>query len=187
MSKNFNTKNFGPKMPLLVITLFLTITSLTEFVSAHCPLCTAGAGAAAVGASWLGVSNIIIGLFIGAFAVSMGLWFARIIPKQYFPFQKSLIVLASFIFTIFPILYLISMTYPLQISLFGNYGSLFNRIYMVDLSLIGSIFGGLIVMASPSISKRVSKLSKGRIIPFQGVAITILSLIIAGVLIQILL
>ena len=47
---------------------FLFIFMVDE-VLAHCPLCTAGAAVAVGGAAWLGVSKIIIGLFIGAFAV----------------------------------------------------------------------------------------------------------------------
>lgn len=172
------------KKIFLIPVFALTILTVLDLVSAHCPLCTAGAGAAAAGASWLGVSNIVIGLFIGAFAVSIGMWFGRIIPKQYLPFQKTLIVALSFLLTVLPILYLISMVHPFQVSLFGEYGSLFNRIYMVDLSLMGSILGGALVFISPSISKQISKLNKGKTIPFQGIIITLASLLVAGAIIQ---
>ena len=65
------------------------IILLSKNAMAHCPLCTIGAGALGAGAIWLGVSSVVVALFIGAFAMSMGMWFARIIKKQYVPFQKN--------------------------------------------------------------------------------------------------
>mgnify|MGYP006929334256 CR=1 FL=1 len=61
--------------------LILSIFS-ARIVSAHCPLCTIGAGAAAGAAIWLGISKVVVAMFIGAFAMSMGMWFSRIIKKQ---------------------------------------------------------------------------------------------------------
>ena len=55
-------------LPLLAI-------FLVRFISAHFPLCTIGAGAAAGAAVWLGVSKVVVALFIGGFAMSMGMWF----------------------------------------------------------------------------------------------------------------
>ena len=67
-----------------VLTIFLA-----KLISAHCPLCTIGAGAAAAGAVWLGVSKVVVALFIGAFAMSMGMWFPKIIKKKYVPFYYA--------------------------------------------------------------------------------------------------
>jgi hypothetical protein len=152
-------------------------------VMAHCPLCTAGAAVAAGGAMWMGVSKIVIGMFIGAFAVSMGLWFGRMVKKQYVPFQKTLIVALSFLLTVLPIIPLVTTIYPLQIYLAGGYGSLLNRIYIVDLALIASLFGGAIVTISPGLSKKITKL-RGKTIPYQGVALTMLLLVAFGAAIQ---
>lgn len=165
--------------------LGLTIAPLfLDFVSAHCPLCTAGAAAAAGGAVWLGVSKIVVALFIGAFAMSMGLWFSNIVKKRYIKLQKTLIVLIVFLSTVLPLIPIFSITQPLFISLWGNYGSLFNRTYLINLSLLSNVFGGLIVFASPHISNSITKLRKGKMLPFQGVVITLLILIVIGVVIQ---
>jgi len=53
------------------------IIFLSKSVMAHCPLCVVGAGAAGAAAMWLGVSKVVVALFIGAFAMSMGMWFAK--------------------------------------------------------------------------------------------------------------
>src|SRR3989344_9503518 len=88
---------------IMLPALMLSLMLVTKGVSAHCPLCTLGAGAAAAGAVWLGVSKVVIGLFIGAFAMSMGMWFSKIPKKKYIPFQKTLIILAIFLTTVLPL------------------------------------------------------------------------------------
>ncbi|MBR9704577.1 hypothetical protein GOV12_04140 [Candidatus Pacearchaeota archaeon] len=170
----------------LIFVPFIFLIFLIEGVLAHCPLCTIGAAAVAGGAVWLGVSKVVVSLFIGAFAVSMGLWFGRIIKKTYIPFQKTSIVLLSFILTIIPLLSIMSYPYPLYIALWGGYGTLFNSTYVIDLSIFGSLFGGLIMGISPTINKKITKLRKGKHIPYQGIIISLLSLIIIGGIIQIL-
>ncbi|MEX0933039.1 MAG: hypothetical protein WDZ77_03010 [Candidatus Pacearchaeota archaeon] len=159
--------------------LFLPILSI-DLVSAHCPLCTLGAGAAAAGATWAGISKVVVGLFVGAFAISLGMWFAKAIKKKYIPFQKTFIVLIIFITTVFPLLPIFSAIGPLYISFIGEYG----KTYAIDYSLFSSILGGIITFSSPYISKNISKRRMGKIIPFQGVIITLASLIIIGGAIQ---
>lgn len=152
-------------------------------VSAHCPLCTLGAAAAAGGAAYLGVSSPVIGLFIGAFAVSIGIWIAKLIKKRYIPFQQSILVAISFITTVVPINAILSDTRPLFISWIGKYGTTL----AVDLFLIGSILGGLIVALAPAISSKITKIRNGKMIPYQGIMITFSILILIGIIIQIML
>ncbi len=154
---------------------------LTENVSAHCPLCTVGAGAAAVGAVWLGVSKVVVGLFIGGFSMSMGLWMSRIIKKNYFKFQKSAIVIGVFLLTLLPLLPIFNVIGPLHFSFIGEYG----KTYAINYSLVSGLFGGLIVFLSPSLSRKITEKRKGKRIPFQGTILTIISLIVAGGIIQI--
>ena len=170
---------------LLLIFLMPVITIfLSDTISAHCPLCTAGAAVAAGGAVWLGVHNVVVSLFIGAFAVSMGWWLSKYVKKKYIPYQKTLIIIAVFLLTVLPILPIINFTKPIYLFLTGAYGSILNKTYMLNLSLIGSIFGGLIVSTIPAISKKITHLRKGKIIPFQGVILTLSLLIIIGVVLQ---
>ena len=156
-----------------------------RFAEAHCPLCVVGAATVAGGAVWLGVNEMIIGVFIGAFAVSVGWWISRMIKKKYIPFQKTLIILISFATTIFPILFLFKGFYPLYISIIGEYGSLLNRTYLINLFLIGSVVGGLIVSLTPMISKKISSFREGKIIPYQGTALTLTLLIFMSAIIYI--
>ena len=160
----------------------LFIIFLVPLVKAHCPLCTIGAGAAAAGAVWLGVSKIVVSLFIGAFAMSMGMWFSKIPKKKYFPFQKSAIIVVIFLTTLLPLTPLFSSIGPLYIPFVGEYG----LTYAVNYSLVSGLFGGLIVFSTPPLSKKITKLRKGKMIPFQGISITFALLIIVAGIIQIL-
>jgi len=159
---------------------FLFVLSFSEFVSAHCPLCTIGAGAAAAGAVSLGFSKVVIALLIGGFAMSMGLWFARIIKKKYFKYQDSLVIIGVFLLTFIPLLPIFTAIGPLYLSFIGDYG----RTFAINYSLFSGLFGGLLVFVSPSLSKKITQKRNGKIIPFQGTILTILLLIFAGTLLQ---
>lgn len=152
-----------------------------NFVSAHCPLCTIGAGAVAGGAVWLGVSKVAVALFIGSFAMSIGIWFARLVKKEYIPYQKTAIISIVFLTTLLPLMPFFKAVGPLYLSFVGEYGTT----YAVNYSLATSLLGAFIVLVSPFTSKQISKLRKGKIVPFQGVTITLVSLLIIGGIIQI--
>ena len=156
------------------------LTLTTKAVSAHCPLCTIGAGAAAAGAVWLGVNKVVVALFIGAFAMSMGLWFARLIKKKYLPLQKPLIIIIIFVSTVLPLIPLFKVIGPLYIPI-GEYG----KTFAINYSLISSLIGAALVFIAPSLSKKITTLRHQKIIPFQGILLTFLLLIIIGAIIQV--
>ena len=160
--------------------ILLTPILLAKTVSAHCPLCTIGAGAAAAGAVWLGVSKIVIGLLIGAFAMSMGMWFARIPKKQFIPFQKTLIISILFFTTVLPLLPIFSAVGPLYFSFIGDYG----KTYAVNYSLASSFLGATITFISPSLNQKIKEKRSGKGIMFQGILLTFLLLAIAALIIQ---
>ncbi len=164
--------------------LILFIIGLKE-AYAHCPLCTIGAAAAAGTATLIGVDKIVVGIFIGAFAMSMGMWMARLIKKRYIPFQKIIVVLAIFLSTVLPIMPVIGESmHPVYLHIMGNYGTLLNRTYVLNLFFVGSLIGGLVVALSPKISRKIIILRGGKIIPYQGVIITLSLLTIISIIFQ---
>lgn len=164
-----------------VVILFLIIFS--GLAAAHCPLCTAGAGAAAAGAAYLGVAKPVLGLFIGALGVSMGWWFAKKIPKEYIPRQEEAIIISSFLLTVVPILPIMGKQQAFFIGLQGSYGSLLHNTYMYDASLLTSVIGGAVVTLSPGISRKITEL-RGKHIDYQGILVTFAILLVLGLLIQ---
>ncbi len=166
---------------------FLFLFLLLPTVLAHCPLCTIGAAAAAGGALWLGVSPAVVSLFIGAFAIAMGWWISKLIKKKYFPGQDFVIIITSFLTTVLPILPLLKAVYPLPVLWFGEYGSLFNRTYVLNASIITSILGGGIVALSPWISARITAMRAGKMFRFQGIILTFLLLLIGSLVVEVIL
>ncbi|MBI2650860.1 hypothetical protein HYX01_00105 [Candidatus Woesearchaeota archaeon] len=178
--------HFAKTLKLILLSPFLFLLFFTEIVHAHCPLCTVGAMAAAGGAAWLGVNKAVIGIFIGAFAVSTGWWIANLLKKKYIPFQKPFLIILSFATIVIPILPMPVMesNYPLYLSFAGDYGSLLNRTYVINLFFAGSILGSIIVCITPWLSKKISEIGNGKLIPFQGILLTFILLIIAGISLQ---
>ena len=162
-------------------TLAAALLLSIQAVKAHCPLCTIGTAAAAGGAAYLGVSNAAIGIFIGAFAVSIGWWFGRVIKKQFIPYQKPALIGFSFVTTVWPMMAFLSDIHPLYLSWLGSYGTTL----AIDMFLIGSLIGGIIVSLTPWVSKRITALRNGKMIPFQGILLTLCLLLVAGTIVQI--
>lgn len=172
-------------MKTLSVFTALIVGLMPKAALAHCPLCTAGAGALAVLASSLGVSPIVVGLLIGAFALALSLWLAGLVKKQYIPEQKTILTGIIYLATILPIMPLVQAYGPFYISLAGEYGTLLHNTYTINLYILGTIFGALIMLASPYLSRLLTKL-RGRQLPFQGITITFSLLVVSAAVIQLL-
>jgi len=166
------------KIMLLAILSLLAVIPISH---AHCPLCTAAVGAAAVSANYYGLDISIIGLLIGAFGVSTGLWVARMVKRQYIGYQTHLIVLLSFLLTVIPLMSINNESFYLPLLLFGEIGSAFNKVYFLNRLLIGSIFGGIISLGALWVHFKLKALKGKVLFPFQGIVITLLCLFLAGI------
>lgn len=155
------------------------LINLIPSVHAHCPICTVAVGAAAISAKYYGLDTSIIGLLIGAFGISTGLWIG-LKAKKYFRFQLPLIVLASFLLTLVPLLYIDKSPVYLPLLLLGQPGSLLNRVYWLNKILFGGIIGGLITLAAFYIHTHIKKVNGRVLFPFQGIVITLIFLIISS-------
>lgn len=69
-------------------------------VSAHCPLCVAGAGAGLTLSRFLGIDDSITGIWIAAFLGATALWIANSIRKKHVPLQSALIYIVVFATTL---------------------------------------------------------------------------------------
>lgn len=169
-----------------VIAVIIAAAGFTpNVVSAHCPLCTAGAGALAVLAASLGVSSVVVGILIGAFALALSLWLAGLVKKTYVRNQKSILTLIIFLATVLPIMPLVQAYAPLYVNIFGEYGSLLHTTYTINLYILGSLIGAFIVATSPYISRFITNV-RGKQLPFQGLSITFTLLIVVAFIAQML-
>lgn len=166
------------KKYLLILSI---IALLPKVAAAHCPLCTAGAGALAILAASLGVSSIVVGVLIGGFSLALGLWLSGMVKKEYVPYQKQILTIIIFLGTVIPIMPLIVHYAPLYIPFIGEYGTT----YTINLYIFGVIIGAIIMFIAPYISALVTQV-RHKQVPFQGIAITGLLLVITSILIQLL-
>lgn len=150
---------------------------------AHCPLCTAGAGLVALGAYWLGVNGLAIGVLLGGFALALGLWLGRLIKKKYLPQQDNLIGAFSWLTTLIPLRGLLADYTSVYLNWSGAYGSLFNRTYPINLFLVGGLIGGAVIYLAPPLSRALSA-RRGKTIPYQGIMITIALLLMVSLISQ---
>ncbi|MBI4155335.1 hypothetical protein HY498_04585 [Candidatus Woesearchaeota archaeon] len=151
---------------------FISLISIPS-VYAHCPLCTAATGAAVAVARFYGINDAIVGLFIGAFAISTGLWISNILKKRKISFSYHGLVLSilSLIITI--------------VSLY------FGRLFDAPGSLLGmpTLLTGILIGSSASwlghIGHSVLKNYNGEknLVPLQGIITILLSLIVSVVIV----
>lgn len=167
------------------IILLSLLILFPKFAWAHCPLCTVGAGALAVAAASLGVSTAVVGVFIGAFALALSIWLARMIKRKYFQGQDAVVVLAIFLSTIIPIMPFIREYRPLYLSLAGEYGTMLHNTYVINLYLLGAAVGALLLFAAPYVSQAVTRARGGQILPYQGLGITFVLIVLAAIIFQI--
>jgi hypothetical protein len=155
------------------------IALLPKVASAHCPLCTAGAGALAILAASLGVSSVVVGVLVGAFALALSFWIAKAVKRQYIPYQRYILIIGIFLGTVIPIMPFIEHYAPLYVPFIGEYGTT----YTINLYLLGVVIGALIMFVAPSVNIWVTAMRKKQF-PFQGIIITTLLLVIVSVIIQ---
>lgn len=171
-------------MKKIYLLTLLSIFLFPKLTFAHCPLCTAGAGLLAVLAASLGISSVIVGVMIGAFAIALAMWLARLPKKEYVPYQKPILTALVFLSTVIPIMPLIRHYAPLYISLGGDYGTLFHNTYTINLFLAGVPLGVIVVWIAPYVSKFITRMRNSRQLPYQGLGITFALLILTSLVIQ---
>ncbi|MCB9326404.1 MAG: hypothetical protein H6571_21885 [Lewinellaceae bacterium] len=171
------------KIRKLRISLVAVFVSIFPIVShAHCPLCTAGAGVLAVIAVSLGVPGIIIASLLGGFALALGLWMKNVIKKKYFPHQDLVVTWLIYLSTVIPLWPILKDFKALYIPFLGI--DKYAETIPVDLFIVGVVVGAIVLIVSPYISRKVTMLAKKQIIPFQGIIITIILLVVIPLLID---
>ncbi len=169
------------KKPLLVLLAPLFFISKA---SAHCPLCTAGAGAAAGIATYLGIDFIVIGVLIGGFSYALGSWTSKWVRKKYkeiHKFQNPIVTGLVFLSIVIPGYFGMPEATPFTLWMIGEYGTTIS----INNFLAGSMAGGLIVHFSPVLSKKISE-KRDETLPYQGMTLTIMLLVIAAITAQLL-
>ena len=120
-------------------------------------------------------------LSLTAFSAVYSIWGNNPTPFHSISLIFHLInIILVFLLTFIPLLPIFTAIGPLYLPFIGDYG----RTFAVNYSLGSGFFGGLLVFLSPTLSKKITSMRKGKKISFQGSIVTVSLLIIFGGIIQ---
>lgn len=169
----------------MAVLLTGTLLLFIPFVAfAHCPLCTVGAAAVGGIALALGVSSLVIGVFLGGAFFSMGWWFGNLASLRYGKRLFLPILIGTFLLSVIPLIPLFPEVVPLYISMWGAYGSLLHQTYVINLFVVGSLVGLGVVLIAPFVSSFITKQAKRQLVPYQGVIVTMVLLVITSLILS---
>lgn len=149
--------------------LFLT---LPANVLAVCPACIVAEGVGIGVLRWLGIDDIIVGIWIGAMCISMVLWLNNLLikrNKKYFAQLPILIVL----------IYLPNLWFLDKAGLLNN----FRPIFGINRLLIGTVYGSIIVFIALFIDNYLRMKNNGKVKFYYQKIIIPISLLTAASLI----
>ncbi len=131
---------------------------------AICPICTLAVGAGVGFSRWLGIDDVITGIWIGALLVSITIWTINWMNEKNYKFKgrKILITLSYYLIIIIPLYWK------------GIMGHYFNKILGVDKLLFGIIVGSLVFLGSVWWYEEMKKENNDKpYFPFQKVAMPV--------------
>ena len=130
-------------MKLLILVFGLIFLLSPSPVHAVCPVCTIAVAGGLGVSRWLGIDDVVTGIWIGGLILSSGLWLADWIGKKGWrvPYKEAISVLLFFLFVI-PPLYFAKM-----IGLSGN------TLWGIDKVLLGTAVGSLVFLLGVKIDK----------------------------------
>lgn len=151
-------------------------SSLT--VQAVCPVCTVAVGAGVGLSRWLGVDDLITGLWLGGLVVSLIYWTVTWMHKHAIKFKHMPLVIAfSYYLLAFVPLYMAGIT--------GHPG---NQFVGMDKLVLGAIVGSIAFLGGAWAYETIKKKNQGHAyFPFQKVLMPIFPLIVISLLVYFLL
>lgn len=155
----------------MLFVLFLSLLTFTFSLLtappalAHCPLCTAGAGAGLFLSRWLGIDDSITGVWMAAFLAASSLWLANSIKKKFIPGQNTLIYLAVFASTIWSFY---------AFKLVSEHAGL---IMGIPKLIFGMISGGLVFYLVDIVNLAIKKIRGKSLFPYQSIVFSLGSML----------
>ncbi len=159
----------------MAVTLLL-VSSSAQLVSAMCPLCVAGAAAGLGIARYYGLDDTIVGIWLGALAISSALWVNRTVRKRFgasiLPYQGFVVGIATIAATILPFYFA---------GFFNGMPNMADTILGINRVLFGIVMGSIIAYFGAPVSNYIKR-TRGKAIPYQSVLFTIFLLFLASII-----
>lgn len=158
------------KIIFLVLPLFVFLTSASP-ANAQCPACLVTIGGSVLLSRYLGIDDLLIGIWVGGFIISFGLWSAKFIKKTFFKGQNWVLTTILWITTV----------WSLKLAKF--IGNPTCKIHGHDKLLTGIISGTIVFLlayGTDQVLRKLNKKNSGKaFFPYQRVVLPVVLLIIA--------
>lgn len=140
-------------------------------VKAVCPVCTLAVGGGVLLSRYLGVDDLIIGIWVGGLLISLGLWFSTFIKKTFFKGQEWLLVVFLWLST------------AIGFKEAGFIGNPFCKLFGYDKLLLGMISGSvafLLGFGSDFLLRKINKKNPGKaLFSYQKVVLPVIFLVLS--------
>lgn len=147
---------------------------LTPSAFAICPLCTIAVGAGIGLFEWMGISDLITGLWIGALIISLSFWTASWVNCKgwRFPLQGLIMMI------IYSVIIVLPLYYPM-----GYIGQPNHTLWHIDILLLGIIIGAIVFFCASILSLYLKVCNQGKVyFPFQNVVLPVLPLALLSII-----
>lgn len=150
------------------ITTFTLLSFVSNIAYAVCPLCTVAVGAGLGVSHWFGVDDVISGLWIGGFTMSLVTWTINWLNQKKIHFKGRKILIT----TIYYILIIASLSV-------GNIiGSPLNTLWGIDKLILGIIIGSITFLSGYICYTLIKKRQGHAHFPFQKVVMPVAPLVL---------
>jgi uncharacterized membrane protein len=158
----------------LLATIFFSLSTTISY--AQCPVCTIAVGAGLGLSRYLGIDDLVAGVWLGGFLTSFSLLSANWLYKKDFfkKIKKSYLDFGSFS------LYFLLTFLPLHFA--GITGHPFNKIAGIDKLLIGSFVGVLVFLLALFLDKKARKKFGKQFFNYQKVVFPVALLAIVSLI-----
>jgi len=156
------------KYILLFSSLFFLFSAKTSL--AVCPICTIAVGAGIGFSRWLGIDDVITGLWLGGLIVSLISWTLNWLQKKKINFagKKIVTVLAYYILVFAPLYFFTDIL-----------GHAFNRLLGIDKILLGTALGSITFLLTTLWYEFLKRKNNNHAhFPFQKIAMPVGALLI---------
>lgn len=153
-----------------LIFFLLSFFAFSMPARAVCPVCTLAVGGGVLLSRYLGVDDLIIGIWVGGLLISLGLWFSTFIKKTILKGQEWVVVAFLWLSTV------------IGFKEAGFIGNPLCRLFGFDKLLLGMIGGSVAFFLGYSadiISRKQNKKNPGKVFfPYQKVVLPVVFLVL---------
>lgn len=156
------------KLLIFIFAIFIALPA-----KAVCPVCIVAVGAGVGLSRWLGIDDIISGLWVGGLIISISFWTLDWLRKKNKGFKMDWLV----VFILFYIMVILPLYY------YGIIGRYVNSFLGIEKLIFGIIAGSAVFLLSVYLHNFLKSKNQGKsYFPYQKVAIPVLLLIITSLI-----